>query len=140
MALLAGFIPAVNASAATPLAKADIVTTVTDPGTADSWEGMMGTSVDGNRYAGRVWVDKSVYKDGDTAVLNSNGAATDGTNNYETNWVSNYTEEVEDPDDPENPQTGDYSKLHLWTALLIISGGGILVLAFCDKKKRTAER
>ena len=33
---------------------------VTDPGTADAWEDIMGTTADGNRYAGRVWVDKSV--------------------------------------------------------------------------------
>lgn len=47
--------------------------TVVDPGTAYAWETMMGTEADGNRYAGRVWVDKSVYKNGDTAVLNSKG-------------------------------------------------------------------
>lgn len=32
--------------------------TVADPGTADTWEDMMGTDSDGNRYAGRVWADK----------------------------------------------------------------------------------
>ncbi len=46
---------------------------VTDPGTADAWEDIMGTAADGNRYAGRVWVDKSVYKDGDTVTLNRQG-------------------------------------------------------------------
>jgi len=46
---------------------------VTDPGTADAWEDIMGTTADGNRYAGRVWVDKSVYKDGDTVTLNRKG-------------------------------------------------------------------
>ncbi len=67
IAMIAAYLPgmALNASAATP---AD---TVTDPGTAYTWESMMGTDVDGNRYAGRVWVDKSVYKEGDTAVLNT---------------------------------------------------------------------
>ncbi len=48
---------------------------VTDPGTADAWEDIMGTYADGNRYAGRVWVDKSVYKDGDTVTLNRDGNA-----------------------------------------------------------------
>ena len=48
---------------------------VADPGTADAWEDIMGTSADGNRYAGRVWVDKSVYKDGDTVTLNRKGDA-----------------------------------------------------------------
>ena len=47
--------------------------TAVDPGTADAWEDIMGTAADGNRYAGRVWVDKSVYKDGDTVTLNSQG-------------------------------------------------------------------
>lgn len=46
---------------------------VTDPGTADAWEDLMGTSEDGARYAGRVWTDKSVYKDGDTVMLNQKG-------------------------------------------------------------------
>ena len=32
-----------------------------------------GKREDGNRYAGRVWVDKSVYRDGDVAVLNNSG-------------------------------------------------------------------
>lgn len=44
---------------------------VTDPGTADTFETILGTDKDGNRYAGRLWVDKSVYKNGDTAVLNN---------------------------------------------------------------------
>ncbi len=48
---------------------------VTDPNTSTNWETMMGTDNDGNRYAGRVWVDRSVYKDGDTVVLNSRGEA-----------------------------------------------------------------
>ena len=49
------------------VASADSTTateTVADPGTAHTWETMLGTSEDGNRYAGRVWVDKSVYKNG----------------------------------------------------------------------------
>ena len=49
--------------------------TVSDPGTADAWEDIMGTTADGNRYAGRVWVDKSVYTDGDTVTLNRDGDA-----------------------------------------------------------------
>ncbi len=69
-ALLVGYIPAIKAA---PMAQTAIAETVTDPGTADSYEHMMGTGIDGNRYAGRVWVDKSVYKDGDTVVLNSKG-------------------------------------------------------------------
>ena len=49
----------------------ELLGAVADPGTADSYENMMGTDADGNRYAGRVWVDKSIYKDGDVATLNS---------------------------------------------------------------------
>lgn len=70
VALLVSYIPLTTA-AATPLAPSAVAGVVTDQGTADSWEHMMGTDVDGNRYSGRVWVDKSVYKDGDIAVLNS---------------------------------------------------------------------
>ncbi len=56
---------------ATNVDNSNILGAVTDPGTADSFENMMGTDADGNRYAGRVWVDKSVYKNGDIATLNN---------------------------------------------------------------------
>ena len=52
-------------------------TTEADPGTAHTFETIMGQEADGNRYAGRLWVDKSVYKDGDTAILNTTDAASD---------------------------------------------------------------
>ncbi|MBR6676773.1 MAG: DUF11 domain-containing protein, partial [Clostridia bacterium] len=78
LALIAGYIPlaasAANAEVSPHLSDSAIVGTFSDPGTADSWESMMGTATDGNRYAGRVWVDKSVYKDGDIVTLNSSGA------------------------------------------------------------------
>lgn len=76
IAMIAVYLPGMvlNASAAVP------AVTITDPGTAHTWESMMGTDLDGNRYAGRVWADKSVYKDGDTAVLNSKG---DSTSSFE---------------------------------------------------------
>lgn len=75
VAMLVSTTPLSTATAATPLAQSAVANTVTDPGTADSWEHMMGTDVDGNRYAGRVWVDKSVYKDGDTVKFNNKGDA-----------------------------------------------------------------
>ena len=53
---------------------ATTVGAVTDPGTADTWQDMMGTDQDGNRYSGRVWADKSVYKNGDIAVLSDNSS------------------------------------------------------------------
>ena len=56
-------------------ASAKTVTAVADNGTAYTFESIMGTDADGNRYAGRVWVDKSVYTDGQTAVLNTSGDA-----------------------------------------------------------------
>ncbi len=73
LALILSYAP-MTASAATPVPMS-VTNTVTDPGTADTFEYMMGTASDGNRYAGRVWVDKSVYKDGDVATLNSKGQA-----------------------------------------------------------------
>jgi hypothetical protein len=36
----------------------DLGSIVADKGTAYTWETMMGTAADGNRYAGRVWVDR----------------------------------------------------------------------------------
>lgn len=75
VALLMSYIPVIRKAAAATLSKSAVTGTVTDPGTAYTFEHMMGTDIDGNRYAGRMWVDKSVYKDGDTAVLNSKGAA-----------------------------------------------------------------
>ena len=74
MALVMSYIP-LNTGSARPLILDADVGAVADPGTADSWETMMGTAGDGNRYAGRVWVDKSVYTDGQTAILNNRGEA-----------------------------------------------------------------
>jgi len=74
MALMMSYIPLTSGSAR-PLILVEGLGTVVDPGTADSWETMMGADTDGNRYAGRVWVDKSVYADGDTAILNTRGEA-----------------------------------------------------------------
>lgn len=68
-ALLTVYMPLTPKAAETPINQTVATGVITDPGTADTWKTMMGTDVDGNRYAGRVWVDKSVYKDGDTAVL-----------------------------------------------------------------------
>lgn len=72
--LLVSHLPITAKAASAPLAKA-ITSVVTDPGTADAWEHMMGTDIDGNRYAGRVWVDKSVFKNGDVARFNSKNDA-----------------------------------------------------------------
>ena len=72
-ALLISYVPLTSGIAKAALRKLDITGTVVDAGTADGWETMLGTHGDGNRYAGRVWVDRSVYKDGDTVVLNSRG-------------------------------------------------------------------
>jgi len=72
IALVFGYIPVMTSAA---VRAAGVVNTVVDPSTAGDWETMMGTDADGNRYAGRVWVDRSVYKNGDTVVLNSSGQA-----------------------------------------------------------------
>ncbi len=70
IALLMTFLPMSMLTAKSASATENIIA---DPGTADTWETMMGTDADGNRYAGRVWVDKSVYTNGQTAKLNSSG-------------------------------------------------------------------
>jgi len=36
-------------------------TMVTDPSSLDSWKTMLGSTAEGNRYAGRIWSDKSVF-------------------------------------------------------------------------------
>lgn len=46
---------------------------VLDPSTMTDYEHMLGTDIDGNRYAGRVWADKSVFKNDDIAQLSSDG-------------------------------------------------------------------
>lgn len=61
LVLMIGLLPSITMST-----KAESVTgatAVADPGTAANWETFMGTDQDGARYAGRVWVDKSVYVD-----------------------------------------------------------------------------
>ena len=69
VALMLTYMPLAAAAAeANPLSDTQAIA---DEGTASNWEKMMGTAIDGNRYAGRVWVDKSVYTDGQTAKLNS---------------------------------------------------------------------
>ena len=55
-------------------AEADGLGVVVDPSTADSWQTMLGTDLDGNRYAGRVWADRSVFKNGDTVTLKGNSS------------------------------------------------------------------
>ncbi|MBE6712703.1 MAG: DUF11 domain-containing protein [Ruminococcaceae bacterium] len=84
--MLLSYIP-FSAKAASRIAPAveSISLVTTDPGTADAWEHMMGTASDGNRYAGRVWVDKSVYKDGDVVKFNGKNDA-----------ASSYTVSLED--------------------------------------------
>ncbi len=72
MALLIGGVPLTALAAP---ARSTVTDVIVDPSTADGWQEIMGTDADGNRYAGRVWVDKSVYKDGDTAILNSKNGA-----------------------------------------------------------------
>ncbi len=71
VALLLTYIPFSSSLAAEGINPSTVMGIVTDPGTADSFENMMGTDADGNRYAGRVWVDKSVYKNGDIVTLNN---------------------------------------------------------------------
>ena len=77
VALAMTFVPisAAAASAGVTVAESAVMGSLADPGTAHTWETMMGTDADGNRYAGRVWVDKSVYMHGQTALLNGKGEA-----------------------------------------------------------------
>lgn len=42
----------------------------------------------------------------------------------------------DDPQNPNSPQTGDNSHMTLWLTLLFISGGALIVLIICDRKRR----
>ena len=53
-ALLVGYLPSVRVQAAAGQGVADL-------STAMSYKDMLGTANDGNRYAGRIWTDKSVF-------------------------------------------------------------------------------
>jgi len=73
VALMMAYIPLFAIHKTGALSSSAVSQIIADPGTAYTWESMLGTNVDGNRYSGRVWVDKSVYKHGDTAILNTKG-------------------------------------------------------------------
>lgn len=49
---------------------------VADTSTAMNYENMLGTDADGNRYAGRIWADKSVYTD-ESVTLDGNTITND---------------------------------------------------------------
>lgn len=51
--------------------------------------------------------------------------------------VYDYTPDVPEPEpEPEQPQTGDSTNIGLWIALMFISGGEFIKVAFCDRKRR----
>ena len=75
VALLVSYLPMVTLRSYAADAVTGSASIIADAGTAHTWETMMGTAADGNRYAGRVWADKSVFTDGQTALLNTSGTA-----------------------------------------------------------------
>jgi uncharacterized repeat protein (TIGR01451 family) len=85
-----------------------------------------------------------------TVTIENKAIATDGTNSYESNVVTNNTVQVptepENPNnptppaDPENPKTGDSAMLTLWIAMLLISGGGFIITATYGRKQKEAEQ
>lgn len=44
-----------------------------------------------------------------------------------------------EPENPDSPQTGDNTNLHLWFALLFVSGGGIFSTTLYSRKKKEEE-
>jgi len=48
--------------------------------------------------------------------------------------------ELNKPADPSNPATGDNSNMFLWTALLFLSGGAVMILTVVDKKRSYTEK
>ena len=89
-------------------------------------------------------------------TIKNQAVASDGTNSYETEIVTNYTvDETEDtntatpniPDAPINipvalvsPATGDDSNLWIWFVLLFICGGGLGGIVLYGKKKKSDEK
>lgn len=50
-----------------------------------------------------------------------------------------YTE-IPKPHIPNSPQTGDYSMMWLWVALLLVSGGAVITLTVIDRKRRAESK
>ena len=75
------------------------------------------------------------------ATLTNNGKiATTVVAEFEN--VYDYTptpESKPEPEYPESPKTGDNTNIHLWFALLFVSGGGIIGTAIYGRKKEEAE-
>ena len=66
LAMILGMVP-VAGFAATGSTASAVVNKVADPGTINTYKDLLGAFADGNRYAGRIWTDKSVL--GDQAAL-----------------------------------------------------------------------
>ena len=90
----------------------------------------------------------TVNSDVGAVTIENKATATDGTNDYETKVVTNFTVEQTTPPEPsqptppadkENPKTGDNTNLILWIALLTISCGGIITALVCDRKEEAEE-
>lgn len=45
-----------------------------------------------------------------------------------------------EPEYPRSPQTGDNTNLHLWFALLFVSGGAVITLTVVDRKRRSVAK
>ena len=50
--------------------------------------------------------------------------------------VYNYTPTPPIPEYPDSPQTGDATNLHLWFALLFVSGGGVIGTTLYSRKRK----
>ena len=62
LAMLLGMMPMMARAAESATASA-AVNKVVDPSTVNTYQDLLGAFADGNRYAGRIWTDKSVFSD-----------------------------------------------------------------------------
>ena len=62
LAMLLGMMPMMARAAENATASA-AVNKVVDPSTVNTYQDLLGAFADGNRYAGRIWTDKSVFSD-----------------------------------------------------------------------------
>lgn len=67
LAMLLGMLPVISLAAESTGVSA-AVDKVADPGTVNTYQDLLGTFADGNRYAGRLWTDKSVFYDEEALV------------------------------------------------------------------------
>lgn len=72
LTMLFGMLPMMALAAEESSGATAVVHKVSDPGTVNTYQDLLGDFADGNRYAGRIWTDKSVFSQ-ETALAEALG-------------------------------------------------------------------